>query len=221
MDKRLVIFDLDDTLIHSHAKIKMYCSITNTIITEMSPAQFNYHVRNEDTYFSFEDFDSEEILYQSNFFPNTLRSFKRYMELGVPLSIITARNKKWMIVDFFKKHGMWLNPHHVFAVHDDEYNSLRYGKPFSGNIAQRKKQAIQLLIHEGYNQITFYDDNVDNLNAAMELNSPDVKIKITHVLHEQTKETRPSVRCSTRKTGSTRKNGFQSHQIHRQPIGVL
>jgi cytosine/adenosine deaminase-related metal-dependent hydrolase len=54
---------------------------------------------------------------------------------------------------------------------------------FKGNISQRKKQAIAELISKGYNNITFYDDNIDNLAAASELNSETVHIKIIHVLH--------------------------------------
>lgn len=183
INKKIVIFDLDDTLITSDAKIKIFDSNTNNMVTSLSPTQFNYHITQNHQYFSFDDFDCEKILGRSKILPNSFRSFKRYYKNSVPLSIITARSNKKIVLDFFKSKNILLKPSLVYAVS----NHL---SGFTGNIDERKKQAIQTLISKGYNDITFYDDNLDNLKAASELNSDSVKIKIILVSHD--KKTRKS-----------------------------
>lgn len=182
-DKRIIIFDLDDTLIHSDAKIRVFNSTSNEMVSALSPTQFNYHVPGQSQYFSFEDFDCEKILGRSKLYPTTYRSFKRYLAKGIPVSIITARSNKKIIVDFFKSKNVHLKPSLVYPVSNP--NST-----FTGSIAQRKKQAIAELISKGYNNITFYDDNIENLAAALELNSDDVQVKIIHVSHGQKSQNR-------------------------------
>jgi hypothetical protein len=174
--KKIVIFDLDDTLIHSEAKIKVFDSKSNEMISSLTPSQFNYHVSEQTHYFSFNDFECEKILGRSKLFPNTYRSFKRYCKEKVPVAIVTARSNKKIILDFFKTKNIHLKPSLVYPVSNP--NST-----FTGNISQRKKQAVTELISRGYNNITFYDDNIDNLAAVSELISDTVQIKIIHVLH--------------------------------------
>jgi hydroxymethylpyrimidine pyrophosphatase-like HAD family hydrolase len=183
INKKIAIFDLDDTLIHSDAKIRVFNSESNEMVSSLSPTQFNYHIPGQTQYFSFEDFDCEKILGRSKLYPNTYRSFKRYLDKGVPVSIITARSNKKIIIDFFKTKNIHLKPSLVYPVSNP--NST-----FTGNIAQRKKQAIAELISKGYNNIIFYDDNIDNLAAALELNSDDVQVKIIHVSHGQKSQNR-------------------------------
>ena len=183
INKKIVIFDLDDTLITSDAKIKVFDSTTNSMVSALSPMQFNYHITHHNQYLSFDDFDCEKILGRSKILPNSFRSFRRYYKNGVPLSIITARSNRKIILDFFESKNILLKPSLVYTVS----NHL---SGFTGNIDERKKQAIQTLINKGYNDITFYDDNLDNLKAAAELNSDTVKIKIILVSHD--KKTRKS-----------------------------
>lgn len=174
--KKIIIFDLDDTLIHSDAKIRVFNSTSNEMVSALSPTQFNYHIPGQAQYLSFEDFDCEKILGRSKLYPNMYRSLKRYLANGIPVSIVTARSNKKIIIDFFKSKNIQLKPSLVYPVSNPNSN-------FTGNISQRKKQAITELISKGYNNITFYDDNIDNLAAASELNSDTVHIKIIHVLH--------------------------------------
>ena len=183
INKKIIVFDLDDTLISSDAKIKVFDSHTNDMVSSLSPMQFNYHIKQHNQYLSFDDFDCEKILGRSKILHNSFRSFKRYYNNGVPLSIITARSNKKIVIDFFKSKNILLKPSLVYTVSNHKSG-------FTGNIDERKKQAIQILIDKGYNDITFYDDNLDNLKAASELNSDIVKIKIILVSHD--KKTRKS-----------------------------
>lgn len=176
--KRLVIYDLDDTLITSDAKIRVYNSQDNRIVASLTPSQFNYHVSHQQQFFSFDDFECEKILGRSKMIPQTYRSFKRYYSLGVPISIITARSNDKLVIDFFKMKGMKLRPSLVYAVHNTKH-------AFHGSVAERKKQAIQKLIDKGYNDFIYFDDHLENLRAAEELSSEAVKIKTIHVTHAQ------------------------------------
>ena len=178
--KRIIIFDLDDTLIESDAKIRIHDSKTNKEVGSLTPSQFNYHVKNQNQYLSYHDFGCEKILGRSRIISKTFRSFRRYYNLDITLSIITARESKKLVLDFFKSKEIYLKPSNVYAVHDPKAN-------FTGNIAERKKQAIKDLIRKGYNDIVYYDDNLDNLNTSLELVSDDVQIKIIQVLNEQKK----------------------------------
>lgn len=182
-EQKIVIFDLDDTLIHSEAKIRVFNSDSNEMISSLSPTQFNYHIPGQSQYFSFEDFDCEKILGRSKVYPSTFRSLKRYLSKGVPVAIITARSNKKIILDFFKSKNVHLKPSLVYPVSNPK-------STFTGNIAQRKKQAIVELINKGYNNIIFYDDNIENLAAALELNSDKVQVKIIHVSHGQKSQNR-------------------------------
>jgi hydroxymethylpyrimidine pyrophosphatase-like HAD family hydrolase len=175
--KKIVIFDLDDTLITSDAKIKVFDSENNELLSSLSPSQFNYHVRNKDHYFCFGDFECEKILGRAKLFPSTYRSFKRYYDMGVDLSIVTARSDKKMILEFFDSKNVKLKPSLVYTIHSPKCN-------FTGSISERKKQAIQDLISKGYNDIVFYEDNLENLKAAEELSSDRIKIKTIHVVHD-------------------------------------
>jgi hypothetical protein len=175
--KKIVIFDLDDTLIHSDAKIKVFDSETNEMISSLTPTQFNYHVPGQRQFLAFDDFECEKILGRSKLFPSTYRSFKRYVKMEVPISIITARSNDKIVLDFFKTKNIKLKPSLVYAIHNRKYD-------FHGGVADRKKQAIQRLIDKGYNDIIYYDDNLDNLRAAKELESDAVSIKIIHVTHD-------------------------------------
>ena len=175
--KRLIIFDLDDTLIRSDARIRVFDSSSNEILASLTPSQFNYHVPGQSQYFSFDDFECEKILGRSRLFPNTFRSLKRYYQRGIPISIITARSNEKIVIDFFNRKNIRLRPSLVYGIHNQKY-------PFTGSVAERKKQAVEDLIRKGYTVFTYYDDNFDNLRAVAELSSDTVKIKTVHVHNE-------------------------------------
>lgn len=178
--KKLIVFDLDDTLIYSDAKIQIYDSETNQIVSSLSPSQFNYHVKGQNQYMTFNDFECEKILGNARVHTRMFSSLKGYIERGIPVAIVTARGKKSIVVDFFKRKKVNIKPSMIFAVHDPKAN-------FHGTIAERKKQAVKTLIDKGYNTISIYDDNIDNLKAMFELSSDTIKIKITHVVYDEKK----------------------------------
>lgn len=173
--KKIAIFDLDDTLIFSEAKIKIHDSLSNEVIASLTPSQFNYHVKNQGQYLSFGDFHCEKILENSKINSRYFDSLRGYIKRGVETGIVTARENKKLVVDFFKYKNVNIKSSLIYAVHNPVTG-------FSGSISERKKQAVKNIIDKGYNNIVFYDDNLDNLLAVQELESSKVKIKIIHVL---------------------------------------
>lgn len=157
---RLVIFDLDDTLVTTDAKIKIVDRHTGKIIKEMTPQEFNsFESKSKRHVLNFEDFLSPEILRQGKFIHEIFSKLKNYYKRGIPVSIVTARSSSDLVRNFFLEHGIDIHPQLVIAINDPKYG-------YEGNIAQRKKKAIEDLIDLGFKHLTFFDDSEDNLRLA-------------------------------------------------------
>lgn len=157
---RLVIFDLDDTLITTDAKIKIVDRHTGKIIKEMTPQEFNsFEGKSKRHILNFEDFLSPEILRQGKFIHEIFSKLKNYYKKGVPVSIVTARSSSDLVRNFFLEHDIDIHPQLVIAINDPQYE-------YSGSIADKKLQAIQDLIDLGFKHLTFFDDSEDNLRLA-------------------------------------------------------
>lgn len=173
--ERLVMFDLDDTLIISDAKIKVLDPKTQKIIAELTPAEFNFFKPSKKAVLSFEDFESADVLRKSEFIQHVYEKLKKYYQSGVHVSIVTARSSSSLIRNFFLENGINIHPDLVIAVNDPKFG-------FTGNIAQRKKQAILSLIEHGYRDFIFFDDNDENLQLAKETEKErDVKVETVKV----------------------------------------
>jgi len=158
----LAIFDLDDTLILSDAKIHILDPKTHKIIKSLSPQEFNFFKPNKKVMLSFTDFEDYDILKKSTFITEVLNDLLNFYRSGIHVSIVTARSKTTMIRDFFLENGIDIHPDLVIAVNDPSHK-------LSGSIAERKKQAIDKLINFGYKDLIFFDDNDENLSLAKEI----------------------------------------------------
>ena len=177
---RLVIFDLDDTLVKTDAKIKILHHKTRKIIRELTPEQFNRFEKKPKHVLDFDDFDNPELLRQGELIHSIFKKLKYYYGSGIPVSIVTARSSSEMVRDFFLSHGIDIHPDLVIAINDPDLT-------LTGSIAERKKTAIQGLIDQGYTNLIFFDDNEDNLTLASSLiGYRNSKIKLIKVLHGST-----------------------------------
>ena len=59
--EKIVLFDIDDTLIKSKAKIYVLDE-QNNLVRKLTPAQYNHYKRKEGEHFNYDEFDNEEIL---------------------------------------------------------------------------------------------------------------------------------------------------------------
>jgi len=160
--EKLAVFDLDDCLIISKAKIQVLDK-RGKIIKSLTPAEFNFFKHDPKKHsLSFGEFEDSQILRDSEFIMHVLETLKEYYSSGISVCILTARSDSSMIRNFFLENGIDIHKDLVIAVNDPKWG-------FSGSIAERKSQGLQLLIDQGYKDFIFFDDNQENLDHAKEL----------------------------------------------------
>lgn len=170
------IFDVDDTLVVTKAKIKVYDPHEDKEYA-LSPAEFNDYERKSHHHVDFSEFDDADILMNGRPIEWVLKILVNTMNKQKAVGIITARGDKQLIIDFLKKHGVRINPAFVFAVNPE--GSSKY----KGSNAERKQQAFEELIEMGFKNFRFFDDNLDNLEYAKKLEDkyPDIKVELKHI----------------------------------------
>lgn len=155
---KLLIFDMDDTLIHTKARVGIR---KGDDVRWISNAEFNdYQLKKGET-FDFSEFDDPAILNKSTF-TKYWDTLKREYNKGTHIAIITARAIGKEIRKFFLRNGIDIKKELVFAVGDPKY-------PFQGTIQEKKAQTIELLNKIGYDTFVFFDDNEANLEQAEKL----------------------------------------------------
>jgi hypothetical protein len=172
---RLFVFDLDDTLIVSSAKIQVLDPSSGKVLKSLTPAEFNSYTHTPGHVLSFREFEDAAILRDSTFIYEILDVLLSMYRKGVHVSIITARSSSKLVRDFFLSNGIDIHPHLVIAVNDSDWG-------FTGSIAERKKQAIEMLVNQGYNDFVFFDDDEKNLRLAKDVEKEKgVRVKVVHV----------------------------------------
>ena len=156
---KIILFDLDDTIIHTTAMISVMKS--GKCIKKLTNSEFNNYVLKSGEYFDFEEFSDYDILLQSEFtqYWNTL---KREYNKGTHIGILTARENCNMIKKFFLNNGICIKDELVMAINDPKLG-------LSGSIQERKSEAISILADAGYKLFIFFDDNESNLKSAKKL----------------------------------------------------
>lgn len=175
-DDFISIFDLDDCLVVTKAKIKVYDPADN-MVYELTPAEFNKYEKRSHHHLDFSEFDDHEILMNGRPIKWVLNILKNTMNKQKKVGIITARSDKKIVIDFLEKHGVKLDHDLVFAINNPS-------SKYKGTNAEKKKQAFEDLIKMGYRKFRFFDDNLDNLKQVKELEQEyeDVKIEIKQIL---------------------------------------
>lgn len=171
----LAVFDLDDTLIISSAKIQVLDVKTGKVLKNLTPAEFNFFKPSSKHSLSFSEFEDIDILKQASFITHVLEELQKFYNSGIHVAIVTARSNSKMIRDFFLHNGIDIHPDLVIAVNDPS-------QKLTGNIAERKKEALHRMVEDGYKDFIFFDDNEDNLRLAKEIEKEkDVKVKTIKV----------------------------------------
>ena len=174
MKKTICIFDLDDTLVKTDAKIKVYQKETGDLLQSMTPEEFNGYVNLNGHVLDFEDFNDLQILLSGKLIEKNVKILKECAQEH-PVGMITARSHLMSVLEFIYEKRLPIREKLVFAVNDEDSG-------FRGNVAERKKQAFIELIGKGFNDFIYYDDNLDNLKAAETLiKEYDIKMKTHHV----------------------------------------
>lgn len=153
---KIILFDLDDTLIHTTAEIGIVKN--GKVIKKISNAEFNGYKLQKDETFDFGEFDDPDILSRSEFTPYW-ETLKREYRKGTHIGILTARGDGKMIKRFLLSNGIRIKDELVIAVGDPELG-------LTGTIQEKKAEMIGYLVNAGYKTFVFFDDNEPNLISA-------------------------------------------------------
>lgn len=177
--KSIHLFDLDDTLIRTDARVRVLDPAGNALLS-LSPAEFSAYRPQPGETFDFREFSDLGILSRGIVVRYTKTIIDTILRYGTrsEFGILTARADKNLhaafLIRLFKSlFGVRLAKELIFAVSDRRFSiykdrGLADGlAPFSSlTIAQRKAMVIaQDLVGRGFNDISFYDDSRENLES--------------------------------------------------------
>ena len=169
----ITVFDLDDTLVITDAKIKV-CNIVTGDCHELTPEEFNEYEANPNHELNFDDFKSLEIMKAGDLIHYYLKILADAYKMKRAVGIVTARDSQEMIYTWLKDHvGFHIAKDLIYAINDPVHG-------LSGSISQKKQQAFREYIEMGYRKIQFFDDDNANLKLVKDLQEeyPDVEISV-------------------------------------------
>lgn len=171
----LTIFDIDDTLFHTQAKVKVIKD--NTVIHQLSSSEYNSYKLKPGEAFDYSEFRSAKHFAETskpiNRMVAKLKAILRNVKNteNSKVIIVTARNdfdERDVFLDAFRKHGIDI----------DSIRVERAGK-LPGSSATAKKAIFTKYLQQGYKRVRLFDDHPDNLDALLSLKRefPDTKIE--------------------------------------------
>lgn len=159
VSNKIILFDLDDTIIHTTAEIMIMKN--DKLVRRISNSEFNNYTLKDGETFDFGEFDDPNILANEKF-TKYWDTLKREYRKGTHIGILTARSNAAMIRRFFISKGIKIKDELIIAINDPKLG-------LTGTIQERKAEAIKILANAGYDLFIFFDDNEPNLNAAKKL----------------------------------------------------
>lgn len=171
---KILIFDIDDTIAITAAKIVVTDSKTGKTF-ELTPEEFNDYEKNPKHLVNFDQFRSLEIMKAGRLIDKYFSILKKNYKKGIAIGIITARDNQNMIYEWLRYHvGFHIDKKLIWAINDPVHG-------LEGNIQTRKQEAMKWFIEQGYTDITFFDDDKNNIKLIKQLEKQlDVKLK-THL----------------------------------------
>jgi putative chitinase len=168
--RKLVIFDIDDTLVNTQTKVHVIKD--GEVVTSLNSHDFTHYKLKPGESFDFEDFrNAREFFEKSRPIIPMMNQLKRDINTGNKVVMVTARadfDDKELFLDTFRKYGVDMDKVHVY----------RAGNLKGGSTEDRKKQIIDSLLSKGdYTKAIMYDDAKPNLHTFVELKKDHPKTK--------------------------------------------
>jgi predicted chitinase len=160
--KKLVVFDIDDTLVYTQTKIHVIKD--DQVVNSLNSHDFTHYKLKPGESFDFGDFSNAKEFF-NNSKPNIpmMNQLKRDINTGNKVVMVTARSDfddKELFLDTFRKFGVDIDKVHVY----------RAGNSKQGTTEDRKKQIIKTLLDkDDYSKAIMYDDAKPNLHTFIEL----------------------------------------------------
>lgn len=167
---KIMVFDLDDTLVITQAKIRVCDKLTGKCF-ELTPEEFNEYEKNPNHVLDFSDFKSLEVMKAGKLIMYYLKILAEAYKSGIAIGIVTARDDRDMIYKWMREHvGFRIDRDLIYAVNDPIHH-------FKGSISERKKEAFVELAKQGFHNFQFFDDDQNNLDLVKTLETEyDIKI---------------------------------------------
>jgi hypothetical protein len=171
----LIIFDIDDTLFHTTAKIKLIKD--GKLIRELTNQEFNHYTLKAGEEFDFGEFrDAEKFNQESQPIMPMINRLKTILanEPNDKVIMLTARadfDDKQTFLDTFKQYGIDMSRIHVHRAGN---------LPGDDMPAEKKAVWVRRYLDTGkYNDVRLYDDSKTNLSVFKNLQDeyPDIKFK--------------------------------------------
>lgn len=177
--RKLVIFDIDDTLVHTQTKVKVVKD--GRVVDELNSQQFTHYKLKPGEEFDFGAFRSaRDFFHHSQPIVPMIKQLRDDIATGNRVAMVTARadfDDKETFLKTFEKWDVDMNRVHV-------YRAGNITDPIG--IHDKKKIIIRrLLDSENFTKAIMYDDSVPNLKSFLELKSeyPDTSFYAWHVEH--------------------------------------
>ena len=168
--RKLVVFDIDDTLVHTQTKVHVVKD--GEVVDSLNSHDFTHYRLKPGEEFDFSGFrNAREFFEKSKPIIPMMNQLKRDIATGNKVVMVTARadfDDKELFLDTFRKFGIDIDKVHVY----------RAGNSKQGTTEERKKAIIKdLLDKDDYSKAIMYDDAKPNLHTFMELKKDHPKTK--------------------------------------------
>ena len=174
---KLVIFDIDDTLVHTQTKVHVIRD--GRVVKSLNSHDFTHYKLQPGESFDFGDFaNAHEFFTNAKPIIPMINQLKHDIATGNKVVMVTARadfNDRELFLDTFRKYGVDMAKVHVYRAGN------MTGKM---QTEEKKKIIIRDLLNNGhYNKAIMYDDAVPNLKSFVELKKeyPHTKFYAWHV----------------------------------------
>jgi len=174
---KLVIFDIDDTLVHTQTKVHVVKD--GQVIQSLNSHDFTHYKLQDGEQFDFGDFaNAQEFFDNAKPIIPMLNQLKHDIATGNKVAMVTARadfDDKELFLDTFRKYGVNMAKVHVYRAGNMQ------GKM---QTEEKKKIIIRNLMNQAhYTKAIMYDDAIPNLHSFVELKKeyPHTKFYAWHV----------------------------------------
>lgn len=162
LGKILVIFDIDDTLVHTQTEVNVIKD--GQVIKSLNSHEFTHYKLGDGESFDFENFRNAREFFDNHrpIIP-MMNQLRRDIARGNKVVMVTARadfDDKELFLDTFRKYKIDIDKVHVY----------RAGNLKDGSTEERKKKIIKMLLDKGeYTKAIMYDDAKPNLDLFISL----------------------------------------------------
>ena len=166
-NKGLTIFDIDDTMFTSKARVRVLNKKTNRI-KELTPQQYNSYKLGKDEEWDYGEFKSSKIFYQTatpiaRMVAKAKAIIKNATAKGSKVIVVTARadmDDKDLFIKTFEAHGIPMKNVYV----------ERAGNMGGKNSAANKSIIFKKYLKtDEYARVRLFDDHKENLDALLDL----------------------------------------------------